>query len=352
MDTYLSPLTPWLPAICTMAAFTAARYLYKLIVIKILRNFTGKLSLQRSEEILDAFEAPINVFLYVYGLYIALNISPLAASYKLEFLDHILRSTIVLTVFWGFYNLSGTTHMFFLDVLSHFGIQTESAVSNIISTILRFLIICMCFLTVAKEWNYDITGFIASLSIGSLAVAFAAKDALANIFGSLIILIDKPFKTGDLISANGVEGVVENISLRSTCVRTLSQELVYIPNSLLSNTPITNHTNREKRCVDFVLGLTYNTTREQMERILNDIRHYLQAQDFIYSDAVRVNFLTYGDSSLNIRITFYVYTSVTAEYFNYTEQVNLELMKIMQAAGVSCAFPSTSIYFETPLESK
>lgn len=124
------------------------------------------------------------------------------------------------------------------------------------------------FVTVAREWNYDISAFIASLSIGSLAVAFAAKDALANVFGSMIILLDKPFKIGDWIKANGIEGIVESVSFRSTCIRTFPQELVYIPNSLLSNTPITNYTLRERRRIDFTLGLTYGTTAAQIEEFI------------------------------------------------------------------------------------
>lgn len=349
MDNYMTILNPWLPSLGVVVIFAAARYLYRGVVISMLRRFNNRVSFLRGEDILDAFESPINVFIYVYCLYSAIHLAPFADSYRLDFLDHILRSTIVLTIFWGFYNLSGSTHMFFIRILERIGIRTEQAVSNVISTVLRFIIVCLCLLTIAKEWNYDITGFIASLSIGSLAVAFAAKDALANIFGSLIILIDKPFKTGDWISANGIEGIVENINLRSTCVRAFPQELVYIPNSLLSNTPITNYTNREKRRIDFVLGLTYSTTKEQMELVLGNIRAYLQNQNFIYGDTVRVNFLAYNNSSLDIRITFYVRTSISAEYLNCIEQVNLNLMEIMNDAGVSCAFPSTSVYFETPL---
>ena len=100
----------------------------------------------------------------------------------------------------------------------------------------RILIVVIATLMIAKEWNYDMSGLLASLSIGSLALAFAAKDALANVFGSFVIIVDKPFKVGDWISANGVEGTVEKITFRSTCIRTFPQELVYVPNSLLSNT--------------------------------------------------------------------------------------------------------------------
>lgn len=161
-------------------------------------------------------------------------------------------------------------------MLERFGIQTDEAIANILATVFRMIIIMLGFVTVAREWNYDISAFIASLSIGSLAVAFAAKDALANVFGSMIILLDKPFKIGDWIKANSIEGIVESVSFRSTCIRTFPQELVYIPNSLLSNTPITNYTLRERRRIDFTLGLTYGTTAAQIEEFIFKLKIILR----------------------------------------------------------------------------
>ena len=246
--------------------------------------------------------------------------------------------------------MSDTTHGLMVEVLGRFGIRSEESVSSIISTMLRILIVLLGFVTIAKEWNYDISGFVASLGIGSLAVAFAAKDALANVFGSLIIILDKPFQIGDWIMANGIEGTVEKITFRSTCVRTFPQELVYIPNSLLSNTPITNFTRREKRRIDFVIGLTYDTTHSQMVHIVDEIRKYLDRLDDVYSDTISVNFVGYGDSSLNVRIICYTKTGVHSEYLLILEKINLQLMQIIEDCGVSCAFPSTSVYFANTLQ--
>ncbi|EJW97060.1 protein containing Mechanosensitive ion channel MscS domain protein [gut metagenome] len=182
-----------------------------------------------------------------------------------------------------------------------------------------------------------------------MAVAFAAKDALANVFGSLVIVLDKPFKIGDWITANGVEGVVEEISFRSTCVRTFPQELVYIPNSLLSNTPITNFTARQKRRIDFTLGLTYSSTQEQIADFIQRMKDYLSNHPDIYPDVIRVHFINYGASSLDIRVTCYARTGDHVKYLDVLNDVNLAVLELLKKSGVSCAFPSTSVYFETPL---
>ena len=290
--------------------------------------------------------------LFVAGIYYAIGFAPFATEHWATTLDKVLRSALVLCFFWGCYNMSDTTHGVLLKFLDKANIRSEEAVSNIFSTILRILIVVLCFVTVAKEWNYDISGFVASLGIGSLAVAFAAKDALANVFGSLIIILDKPFQIGEWILANGTEGIVEKVTFRSTCSRTFLNELVYIPNSLLSNTPIVNYSRREKRRISFVLGLTYNTTHDQMVTTIDKIKAYLLAQEDLHTDDIRVHFSEYADSSLNIAITCYAKTTDGITYLDIVQRINLALMKIMEETGVSCAFPSTSVYFETPIKNE
>jgi MscS family membrane protein len=352
MEEILLLLKPWYNAIAVLLGFTIIRYLYKGVILKIIRKATELSPFSYDEDILDAFEHPINVMLFVAGIYYAIDFAPFATEHWATTLDKVLRSALVLCFFWGCYNMSDTTHGVLMKILDKAKIRSEEAVSNIFSTILRILIVVLCFVTVAKEWNYDISGFVASLGIGSLAVAFAAKDALANVFGSLIIILDKPFQIGEWILANGTEGVVEKVTFRSTCLRTFLNELVYIPNSLLSNTPIVNYSRREKRRISFVLGLTYSTTHDQMVTTIEKIKTYLQAQEDLHTDDIRVHFSEYADSSLNIAITCYAKTTDGMTYLDIVQRINLALMKIMEEVGVSCAFPSTSVYFETPIKNE
>lgn len=157
---------------------------------------------------------------------------------------------------------------------------------------------------------------------------------------------------GDWISANGIEGTVEKITFRSTCLRTFPQELVYIPNSLLSNTAITNFSKREKRRLDFVLGLTYDTTYQQMEKFVGRLREYLMHHDGVYDDGITVNFQDFGGSSLDIRIICYTKASAYASFNGVRQQINIDIMKMLEEENLGCAFPSTSVYFETPLVQK
>ena len=352
MEEILVLLKPWQNSILARLGFTFVRILYKNVILGWLHKAAQLSKSTIDEDILEAFEHPVNLMLAIGGVYYAIDLSPVDTNYWANIMDKILRSAIVYCFFWGCYNMCDSTHGVLMKLLERAGIRSEETVSNICSTMLHIVVVLLGFVTIAKEWNYDISAFVASLGIGSLAVAFAAKDALANVFGSLIIILDKPFQNGEWILANGTEGVVEKISFRSTCLRTFLNELVYIPNSLLSNTPIVNYSRREKRRISFVLGLTYSTTHDQMVTVIEKIKTYLQAQEDLHTDDIRVHFAEYADSSLNIRITCYTKTTSGMTYLDIVQRINLSLMKIMEEVGVSCAFPSTSVYFETPIKNE
>ena len=202
-------------------------------------------------------------------------------------------------------------------------------------------------------WGFDISGFIAGLSIGGLAFSLAAKDSLSNIFAGIVILVDKPFTVGDWIACNNIEGTVESISFRSTNIRTFPQALVYIPNSLLSTTPIINYSRRGKYRLAITLGVTYSTTGTQMEELVAKIKDFLVNDPDVYKEDLSVNFDNLNASSLDVRIVCYCRTTDFDTYCKSKEKINLALLHIMEEVGTSAAFPSTSVYIEkTPAVSQ
>lgn len=345
-------IKPWLPAVGVFILFTILRYVHKNILTVLLKRFSDVISFEHGKDLVEAFEKPINVILYVLGFYFFMNMAPSATLNNMVFVDRVLRSTVVISFFWGLYNISDTTHGIMLDVVEKIGLQANDVLASVCTTVLRIITVILGFAAIAREWNYDITGFIASLSIGSVAVAFAAKDTLANVFGSLIIILEKPFKNGDWIMANGIEGTVEKITFRSTCIRTFPQELVYVPNSLLSNTPITNFTLRNKRRIDITLGLTYSSKPEQMQAFIEDVKNYIISNHKLYPESARVNFTIFNASSLDVQIICYARTGDQAAFLNIRQEVNFRLMQLLEEHGLSCAFPSTSVYFENELTNK
>jgi MscS family membrane protein len=180
-----------------------------------------------------------------------------------------------------------------------------------------------------------------------MAFALAAKDTAANLFGSLVIFSDKPFKKGDWILTPNVEGTIESIGIRSTRVRTFAQALVSVPNAVMANSAITNWSEMGKRRIKMRLGLTYSTNTTQMENILKDLREMLKNHSDVHQDTIMVHFDEFQDSSLSLFCYFFTTTTVWSEFLEVRENINLKIMKIVEQNGAAFAFPSQSVYVES-----
>ncbi len=337
-------LKPWTHSVMLFIGVMIFRFLFKRIMIALIRSLEKKMDFEILDSLLDAFDKPIQAFLLMLAIYLFVITCPVDMVAGHPAVDQVLRSCIIFCVIWGLYNLCDVGHGFILHMMKRAGLNIDHAIAGLLSAVAHILAVMLGFVMIAKEWNYDISAFIASLGIGSLAVALAAKDSLANVFGSVIIIMDKPFTVGDWIKTNSVEGIVEKVSFRSTGIRTFTQELVYVPNSLLSNTPIINYSRRQKYRIQFSLGLTYSSTADQLEPVCADILEFCRQDPGLYSDTNEVNFFDFGDSSLDLRVVCYAKTNTWREYLETRERLNLEIMKIMDRNGVGCAFPSMSLY--------
>ena len=339
----------WRASILTCGAILLFRICYRFFILRLAAYLKHRYHYDFIDSFVKAFNHPIQTFLWILAFYSFIVLSPLNPFSQHPAFDKILRSSLIICLIWGVYNLCDAGHGLIMQLLKRSSLHIDETLAEMLSALAHMICVMFGIVLVANEWDYDITAFVASLGIGAMAIAFAAKDSLANIFGSLVIITERPFVIGDWISANNVEGIVESITFRSTCIRTFYQELVYVPNNLLSNTPIINYTQRQKYRIQFMLGLTYSTTREQMQEVCQQIRSLCERLDEIYNDGIDVNFFEFGDSSLNIRIVCYAKAPNNSVYLRAREKFNLEVMKILEENGVSCAFPSRSVYFETPI---
>jgi MscS family membrane protein len=198
--------------------------------------------------------------------------------------------------------------------------------------------------------GFDISTFVAGLGLAGLALALAAQDTLQNVFAGVTIILDKPFDVGDRILTNGIDGVVEDINFRSTRIRTLELEFVTIPNSSISNNAIVNFTKRDERKVKMQIGCLYSTKADALKQVIKKLRQTLENDKDVVTDSINVNLDAFGDSSIKILVIYLTATSDWNQYLEIKERINFEIMKIMESSGVEFAFPSQSVYFETPLQ--
>jgi MscS family membrane protein len=189
--------------------------------------------------------------------------------------------------------------------------------------------------------DYNISSLIAALGVGGVAIAFAAQDTIANIFGAVMIFVDRPFKVGDAVSLEGYEGAIETIGLRSTRVRTWDGTLVIIPNKTVAATNITNLAARPTRRTNFTIGLVYDTPTEKLERALAILRDVMATHPSTAES--RAYFNRFGDFSLNILVQHWCNVMDYEIYLRSMEEMNLAIKGRFEEEGIEFAFPTQTI---------
>ena len=186
----------------------------------------------------------------------------------------------------------------------------------------------------------------ASAGLVGLTISLAAQDSAKNLFSGLVILLDRPFSIGDWITVGDVSGEVVDINFRSTKVRALDNSVYILTNSTVSSATINNGTLRNKRLYRFTLGVTYDTTRPQLEQLMTDLTAMLKASPYTYEDSVLVKLSGFGASSIDLLVSAYLRTADMTRFLQMQNDLNLDLMDVMQKNGVDFAFPSTTVYLE------
>ncbi len=316
------------------------------IFTKTIFKAAQKTSSQMDDILLKNLNKPAEFLVVVIGFYLGIEILQLPN--QPTNLDQLARNGVqVLLTFnlaWFCYNMVSLLEHW----LGHWAVQTESTLDDhlvpFIRKSLRVFIVFLAILFLVQNLGYSISGLLASLGLGGLAVALAAKDSLSNIFGSIMILLDRPFTIGDWIKAGDMEGTVDEIGFRSTRIRTFAKTQITVPNSVLMNMSIDNFSQMPKRRIKLTVGVTYDTTPTQMRQAVAAIKQMLREHPAIHQDFFLVNFTDFGASSLDIMVYCFTTSTVWGEYLDAREDVCLKIMETVESIGLEIAFPSQTLY--------
>ncbi len=215
---------------------------------------------------------------------------------------------------------------------------------EMITWLVQGLLIVFGLLLILRQLGFELTTAIAGLSIGGVAIAFASQKTIENLFGTIMVITDQPIRVGDFCQAGNIEGTVESIGLRSTRIRTLNRTLVTIPNGQFSAMNIENLAHRDKFLFRHKFGLRYETTAEQLQHVLKEIRTMLSEYPGVEPATHRTRFVRFGDSSLDIEVFAYVLAPDGLGFLAVQEDLLIRLMGIIEASGTSFAFPSQTMY--------
>jgi len=297
-----------------------------------------------NEQLTEAIIPPLRLLIAGIGLSLIFLIVDFP-SFLGNIRSQLIATVIALGIFWGILR--------FVDVFAHY-LETSNRFNLLDSTLVRFgnqllkmIILIFGFVIIMREWGYDLAGLIAGLGIGGLAVALAAQDTLANLFGYLVIITDAPFKVGHLIEVDGVEGFIEDISLRSTRLRQRDRSLTIIPNRTIVDSTVKNWSRLTSRQVKMVVGVTYSTTDEQIVKIVEDIRAMIDEHKRVTKQRRTVEFVEFGASSLDILVICFVDTVLWEDLLAIKMDINLRIMRILTKHNVEIAFPTRSIVIES-----
>jgi MscS family membrane protein len=210
----------------------------------------------------------------------------------------------------------------------------------------KVAVVILAVLTIVQELGINVFSLVAGLGVGGLAIALAAKDTAANFFGSLMILFDQPFKKGEWVKIGDMEGTVEDIGFRSTRIRTFYDSQIVVPNSTVASTEIDNLGRRKYRRTVETLGLTYSTTKDQLEAFVGGVKNILTEHPKTKTDKSYVSFKRFGDSSLEILLYFFLDVRGYEDELKVKEEIYTKIKVLAEDLKVDFAFPSQSVYIE------
>ncbi len=308
-----------------------------------LRKWTRRTRSSLDDLLVDLLHGPVKVVSFVIFLHIGLNVFTWPAWVE-KFLSRGL--SIVVAISLTYVALKAVDLL--MSYWKHRSVTDERGFDEqlfpIIRKSLKVFVVIVAFLVTSQNLGLNVTGMIASLSIGGLAIGLAAQDTLANLFGAVAIFGDKPFRLGDIVKVENVEGVVEAIGMRSTRVRNPDGHLITIPNKTMGNAVITNVAQRPNIKTTINLGITYDTPASKVKRAIAILEEVYKSSPMTHD--VIITFNQFADSALNIQVVHWYKTTNPRDHLLGMHELNLLVKKRFDEEGIGFAFPSRTIYLK------
>ena len=296
------------------------------------------------DQLAEALVSPLSLVLPVAGVYAAVRVLLAAHEAWRDGVDRVFKVLTILLLTWTAFRILDALAVFLKELTARTDSRLDDQVVPLVRKAAKSFVVVLAFILTAQNLGYSVSGLLAGLGIGGLALAMAAKDTLANLFGSIMILIDRPFRVGDWITFDGSDGVVEEIGLRSTRVRTFAKTVVSVPNQALANATVENHSLMPKRRIKFTLGVTYGSSVAQMQTLVERIEAYLHGNAEIDQEFMLVKFTEFGASSLDVFVYCFTTTTDWTRHLAVRQEVNLAIMALVQEMGMSVAFPTRTVH--------
>lgn len=338
----------WLLALLALAGGWVLKQV-AMSVIKHLIKLAERTEGDFDDILLTAVRRPIGWMCFLLGLWVALTILPLPSEpVDIDrFFFSFMKSA---TIFVGFWMVVRLVSGFMRSAEAKAKVNNPE-VAGIIPLGRKTIVVVMWIvatLIALQNIGYSVTSLLAGIGLGGAAIALAAKDTLANFFGSIVIFVDKPFVIGDWVKVGTIEGTVEEVTLRVTRIRTFERSLITVPNSDLTTKPIENFSRMERRRLKFDIGVTYDTPVEKLETAIERVRALIAEDDRLHTDPQYVYFSKFADSSLQISVLCFTVSTEQDDYLKARHSLLLNIKREFEKLHIEFAFPTQTLHVATP----
>lgn len=339
---YWNTVGEWLIALAIILGSVLLGRVVFWVLSNIVKKLTAKTKTNIDDIIIDMIEEPIAFAVSILGIWYGLDSLNLPDAGHI-WINRIYYLLIIFNIAWLINRvLDALIEEYLVPIIE----KSESDLDDQLLPILRkgihAAVWIMAVIIGLNNAGYDVGALIAGLGIGGLAFALAAQDTVANFFGGVTIFVDKPFTVNDWIIIEGHEGIVEEVGIRSTRIRTFPGRLITIPNKVFAESAIENVSVEPSRRVILTLGLTYDTTEERIQEALDILKAVHEDKREHLEEKVLTLFDSFGDFSLNVKFIYYIKKG--EDVFNLNSEINLEILKRFNAAGLDFAFPTQTIH--------
>lgn len=295
----------------------------------------------------SAFYNPLKIFITILGIYSAF----LFLKQPLQFSDTFMNwVTMIFKIVSVIAFSIGLSKSFTIEssvvkkIVSKSKRELEDSTVNFILKICRVLIYIIAIIIVISLLGVNLNGIIAGLGLGGVIVTLAAQDTAKNLFGGFVIFLDKPFSVGDWIEMGEFEGTVEDITFRSTRIRTFENSVVNVPNATISDSAVINWSKMESRRYRFTLTLELDTPLDKLNTVQERISTMLKKHNNIIDDSIIVKFDTIGDNGINLLICSYTDSVDYMSYLEEKEKINYKILQILKEENVKTAYDTKTVF--------
>ena len=316
---------------------------FSYMIIKIF-----KIKSKKAKEIKEsAFFKPLKVFFIILGIYLAIVFLRTTLQINEQVMDIVTKAFKIISVIEiavGLANSFTSKTILGKKLRKSLSDKMDDTVFEFVLKITRVLIYIIAIFLVLAILEINLTGLVAGLGLGGVIVTLAAQDTAKNLFGGLVIFIDKPFVVGDWIQMDNYEGTIEDITFRTTRIRTFENALVNIPNAIIADASVTNWSKMEKRRYKTNLCVELDTPLEKLDLLKTRIEKMLQERESVYDDSIIVRFDQITDNGINILIYTYTNSVDYASYLKEVEDINVKIMKILNEENIELAYDTKTVY--------